>query len=67
MAHTATSTGLSAPSSRHPTIVVGVNGSERNQAAVDWASTEAARAGQELRLIAVAFISVAPPSRGRPV
>jgi nucleotide-binding universal stress UspA family protein len=39
---------------RPPAVVVGVDGSERNQAAIDWAVTEAVRAKRDLRLVGVA-------------
>jgi nucleotide-binding universal stress UspA family protein len=61
MTHTASSSGATTSPSREPAVVVGVDGSERNQAAIDWATAEAARAGRELRLVTVAAVPVTSP------
>jgi nucleotide-binding universal stress UspA family protein len=60
MTHTAPSPEHSVPPSRRPAVVVGVDGSERNHAAIDWAAAEAVRAGRELRLVAVASVAATP-------
>ena len=39
------------PIRRQPPVVVGVDGSTRNESAVDWAAGEAERAGRDLRLV----------------
>ncbi len=46
---------------RAPAVVVGVDGSERNHAAVDWAVTEAATGGRDLLLVGVAAAPAVPP------
>jgi nucleotide-binding universal stress UspA family protein len=40
--------------SAHSPVIVGVDGSERNRAAISWAAHEAASVGADLRLVAVA-------------
>ncbi len=45
---------------REAAVVVGVDGSERNQAALDWAVDEAARSGLDLLLVSVASPAALP-------
>jgi nucleotide-binding universal stress UspA family protein len=63
MTHTSTSTHVPPTRARGRAVVVGVDGSERNRAAIGWATTEAARSGRELHLVAVASVPVTSAQR----
>ncbi|QNN51523.1 universal stress protein [Nocardioides mesophilus] len=44
----------------HSPVVVGVDGSERNRAAIAWAAQEAGRSGCDLRLVGVSELTLIP-------
>jgi nucleotide-binding universal stress UspA family protein len=46
---------------RDPAVVVGVDGSERNQSAIDWAAGHAAASRRDLLLVGVACMATTPP------